>query len=284
MNRFSVHVPLADAGENSRIHPTAIIHPSAEIHETCEIGPYTVIGEDARIGAGTHVASHCAIEFAEIGSSCRIFSHAFVGTAPQDLKYRGEKTRIVIGDGTIVRECATLNRGTAQSGETRIGSGCFFMAYSHVAHDCRIGDEVILANSVAVAGHVSIGAGAVLGGLSGIHQFVRIGKLAMVGAGAMVPMDVPPFCTVSGDRARIVGLNIEGLRRRHAAKDSIDALKAAYKKIFFSKGTLKQIARQIRSEKLPYPEIKDFLQFISTSERGICRPKLKAESSASQTW
>ena len=275
---------LLSLSEGNLIHSTAIVHPTARIHESAQVGPYTVIGPDCRIGALTQIGAHCVIEYADIGASCRIFSHAFIGTAPQDLKYRGEKTRIVVGDGTIVRECATLNRGTSARGETRIGKSCLLMAYSHVAHDCVIGDEVILANSVAVAGHVTIGMGTVVGGLSGIHQFVKIGKMAMVGAGAMVPMDVPPFCTVWGDRARIVGLNIEGLNRRHVSKKSIEALKRVYKKIFFSKGTLRQLTRQARSEKLTAPEVKEFLQFISSSGRGVCRPKLKAEISASQTW
>ncbi|OGR83725.1 MAG: acyl-[acyl-carrier-protein]--UDP-N-acetylglucosamine O-acyltransferase [Elusimicrobia bacterium RIFCSPLOWO2_01_FULL_54_10] len=266
------------------IHSTSIVHPTARIHESAQVGPFAIIGPDCKIGANTQIGSHCVIEFADIGASCKIFSQAFIGTAPQDLKYRGEKTRIVIGDGTIVRECATLNRGTAAKGETRIGKGCLFMAYSHVAHDCVIEDEVILANSVAVAGHVSIGMGTVVGGLSGIHQFVKIGKMAMVGAGSMVPMDVPPYCTVSGDRARIVGLNAEGMKRRHVSKESIESLKRVYKKIFFSKGTLKQITRQVRSEKHTSPEVRDFLQFISSSGRGVCRPRLKAETSASQTW
>ncbi len=281
---LTVESPDGNAADKVRIHPTAVIHPSAQIHESVQIGPYAVIGAETKIGAETQIGAHAVIEHAEVGASCRIFSHALIGTAPQDLKYRGEKTKIVIGDGTIVRECATLNRGTAASGETRIGKSCLFMAYSHVAHDCVIEDEVILANSVAVAGHVSIGMGTVVGGLSGIHQFVRVGKMVMIGAGAMVPMDVPPFCTVWGDRARIVGLNIEGLKRRHVSKESIEALKRAYKKTFFGKGTLKQIANQIEKENSSDDHVRDFLKFISASQRGLCRPKLKAETSASQTW
>ena len=280
---FTVHEPESP-NLKTLIHPSAVIHPSAEIHETAQIGPYAVIGQGVRIGAQTKIGAHSVIEFAEIGSACQIYSQAFIGTAPQDLKYRGEETKIIVGDGTIVRECATLNRGTARSGKTVIGKRCLFMAYSHVAHDCVIEDEVILANSVAVAGHVQIGSGTILGGLSGVHQFVRIGRMAMVGAGAMVPMDVPPFCTVSGDRARIVGLNVEGLRRRHVSRESIESLKKVYRKVFFSKSTLKQAVRQAASEKSQVPEIEEFIQFISRSSRGICRPKLKAETSASQTW
>lgn len=283
MDRFSVDHPLHSDPENL-IHSTAIIHPTAQIAQDVMIGPYTIIGENVRIGAGTRVASHSVIEFADIGSACQIFSHTFVGTAPQDLKYRGEKTKIVIGDGTIVRECATLNRGTAASGKTVIGKKCLLMAYSHVAHDSVLEDEVILANSVAIAGHVQIGTGTVVGGLSGVHQFVRLGKYAMIGAGAMVPMDVPPFCTAWGDRARLVGLNLEGLRRRHYPKTAIDSLKKIYREIFFSKRDLKQTLKTLSARKNATDEVKEFLAFIKDSERGVCRPRLKAEQSASQTW
>lgn len=284
MTPFHIENPEPHPETKPLIHSTAVIHPTAEIADSVEIGPYAVIGEEVKIGHQSKIGAHAVIEFAEIGSACQIHSHAFVGTAPQDLKYRGEKTKIVIGDGTIVRECATLNRGTAYSGKTVIGKKCLFMAYSHVAHDSVIEDEVILANSVAVAGHVHIGSGTVVGGLAGIHQFVRVGRLVMVGAGAMVPMDVPPFCTVWGDRARIVGLNIEGLRRRHCSDASIDALKKAYRKFFFSKKTMHHATQQILAEKWCTPEVKEFIDFVQVSNRGICRPKLKAESSASDTW
>lgn len=266
------------------IHSTAVIHPNAQVADSVKIGPYTVIGEDVKIGPQTQIGSHAVIEFAEIGSACQIYSHAFIGTAPQDLKYRGEKTKITIGDGTIVRECATLNRGTAETGKTEIGKKCLLMAYSHVAHDCVIEDEVILANSVAIAGHVHIGSGTIVGGLSGIHQFVHVGKLAMIGAGSMVPLDVPPYCTVWGDRAKVVGLNIEGMKRRHYSKTTIESLKKIYKTVFFSKKTMKQTLAQMRLEKIQNEQTKEFLEFISHSQRGICRPRLKAESSASQTW
>ena len=284
IRRFEVHSSQNPEDGKPPVHPTAVIHPSAEIDPSAEIGPYAVIGEDVKIGAQTRVGSHAVLEFAHIGSSCQIHSHAFIGTMPQDLKYRGEKTKIVISDGTIVRECATLNRGTAQSGQTVIGKRCLFMAYSHVAHDCIIGDEVILANSVAVAGHAKIDSGVIIGGLSGIHQFVHVGRLSMVGAGAMVAQDVPPFCTVWGDRAKIVGLNLEGLRRRHYSQASLDALKRAYRSLFFSKKTLKQTLAQLASAKKQTDEVKELLDFIQSSTRGVCRPRQKAETGASDTW
>src|SRR4029077_8167943 len=180
------------------------------------------------------VGPHAVVEFAEVGEGCQIHASAFVGTAPQDLKYRGEQTRVLLGPGCVVRECVTLNRGTAATGETRIGSRCLFMAYSHVAHDCIIGNEVILANSVAVAGHCEIGDSAVIGGMVGLHQFVRVGKLAMVGAGAMVPLDIAPFTLAWGDRARLNGLNLIGLRRRGYAAPTIAALKQTYRELFAS--------------------------------------------------
>jgi UDP-N-acetylglucosamine acyltransferase len=188
--------------QSAAIHPTAIIDPSAQIAAGVQIGPYAVIGPEVVLEARVKIGPHATVEFAEVGEACQIHAGAFVGTAPQDLKYRGERTKLALGPGCVVRECVTLNRGTAATGVTRIGARCLFMAYSHVAHDCVIGSEVIVANSVAIAGHVEVGDGAVLGGLSAIHQFARIGKLAMIGGGAMVPVDVPPFMLAWGDRAR----------------------------------------------------------------------------------
>ena len=282
MQHFSVQQP--EPFESKGVHPTAVVHPSAEIDPSAEIGPYAVIGEEVRVGPQTRIGSHAVIEFAEIGSACRIHSHAFVGTAPQDLKYRGEKTKIIVGDGTIVRECATLNRGTAASGQTVIGRKCLIMAYAHVAHDCVIDDEVILANSVAVAGHVKIGMGTIVGGLSGIHQFVQVGRLAMIGAGGMVAQDVPPFCTVWGDRAKIVGLNLEGLRRRHFSPSAIESLKKTYRALFLSNKTFQQALNQQLASKKLSGEAREFLAFVKASSRGICRPRQKAETGAAETW
>jgi UDP-N-acetylglucosamine acyltransferase len=279
--RFSIEEPEKRDPSRRLIHPTALIHPSSEIADSVEIGPYAVIGEEVKIGSQTRIGPHAVIEFADIGSSCQIHSHAFVGTAPQDLKYRGEKTKIIIGDGTIVRECATLNRGTTRTGKTEIGKRCLMMAYSHVAHDCVIGDEVILANSVAIAGHVQIGSGTVIGGLAGVHQFVKVGRLVMAGAGAMIPQDVPPFCTVWGDRAKIVGLNVEGMKRHHFSKRTIDRLKKIYRDVFFSRKPLKQTLAQILSKKNNPEEVLEFVHFIQKSARGICRPRFKAEAAAS---
>jgi UDP-N-acetylglucosamine acyltransferase len=256
------------------IHPTAVIHPSAQIADGVDIGPFAVIGEEVTLHPRVRVGPHAVVEFAEVGEACQIHAGAFVGTAPQDLKYRGERTRVVLGQGCVVRECVTLNRGTAATGETRIGARCLFMAYSHVAHDCLIGNEVILANSVAVAGHVEIGEGAVLGGMVGLHQFVRVGKLAMIGAGAMVPLDIPPFTLAWGDRAHLNGLNLIGLRRRGFSAETIGVLKKAYRDLFFSDHPITDHLKQM--SQLPQPEpVKELIDFLQKSSRGFCRPAKK---------
>jgi UDP-N-acetylglucosamine acyltransferase len=257
------------------IHPTAVIHPTAQIAENVEIGPYTVIGEDVRLRAGVQIGPHAVIEFAEVGEGCKIHASAFIGTAPQDLKYAGERTRIVLGPGCTVRECATLNRGTSASGLTRIGARCLFMAYSHVAHDCIIGDEVILANSVAVAGHAEVGDSTVIGGMVGLHQFVRVGKMAMIGAGAMVPLDIPPFTMAWGDRARLNGLNLLGLRRRGYKTEDVASLKKAYREIFSSERPVAELLADMSAKPQTAP-VQEMIAFLQKSSRGFCRPEGKS--------
>jgi UDP-N-acetylglucosamine acyltransferase len=263
--------------ESNKIHPTAILHPTAQVGENVEIGPYAVIGEDVVLQPRVKVGPHAVVEFAEVGEGSQIHAGAFVGTAPQDLKYRGERTRLVLGPGCVVRECATLNRGTAATGVTKIGARCLFMAYSHVAHDCVIGNEVIVVNSVMLAGHVEVGDGAVLGGGSGFHQFVRIGKLAMIGGGAMVPNDVPPFMLAWGDRARLNGLNLVGLKRRGYSLESIGSLKRAYRDLFTSGAPFKEQLAALQSSATD-PAVKELLSFLTGSNRGICRPAPKGKS------
>ena len=265
--------------DNPLIHPSAVIHESAQIDLTTQIGPYAVIGEDVVLGPKVTVGPHAVVECAQVGEGCRIHAGAYVGTAPQDLKYRGEKTQLILGPGCVVRESVTLNRGTAATGVTRIGARCLFMAYSHVAHDCLIGDEVILANSVAVAGHCEVGDWSIIGGMVGLHQFVRVGKLAMIGAGAMVPLDIPPFALAWGDRARLSGLNLIGLRRRGFSGDLIKDLKKAYREIFDVSLPLKEhLARLSQEDRTP--PVKEFVAFIQASQRGICRPGSTKEDSS----
>jgi UDP-N-acetylglucosamine acyltransferase len=258
------------------IHNSAIIHPSAKIASDVEIGPYSIIGQDTIIATGTKIGAHVVIECAEISKNCRIFSHATLGTAPQDLKYKDEKTKLIIGEECTIREFVTMNRGTAATGKTVIGKGCLFMAYSHVAHDCEIGDGVIMANVVTLGGHVEIGDFAVLGGLAAVHQFSKVGKLAMIGGGAMVSQDILPFVQAHGDRARLVGLNLVGLNRRGLSQQSIDQIKSAYRVLFLSGIPMEEAMDQLEATP-PGTEVREMIDFIHASKRGIARPNRNQE-------
>ncbi|MFC1520821.1 acyl-ACP--UDP-N-acetylglucosamine O-acyltransferase [Elusimicrobiota bacterium] len=263
------------------IHQTAVIDKSANIADNVQIGPYVVIGENVEIGEGTKIGAYTYIECAQIGKNCRILSHAAIGTPPQDLRFKDEKTLLCLGDNATVRECVTLNRGTTWDGgegKTIIGKNCFFMAYSHVAHDCVLGDSVILVNSVALAGHVTIGEFAVVGGLAAIHQFVRIGTAAMLGGGSMVERDVPPYCIAQGNRAGVSGLNIVGLRRCRITKSTMSALKEAYKLVFVSELLREEALNKLSaSESMSIPEVKHFYDFIKQpGPRGIASPRKAA--------
>ena len=259
-----------------KIHPTAIINPDAQIGDDCLIGPYAVIGEEVEIAEGCVIGAGAHLEFVSLGKNCRVFPSAALGGAPQDLKYAGEKTRLIVGNNCIIREFVTLNRGTKETGQTLIGNNCLFMAYSHVAHDCIVGDNVIMANAATLGGHVEVGEKAVLGGLVAVHQFCRIGKLAMLGGGAMVAQDIPPFTQAQGDRARLIGLNLVGLRRAGFSSALIEEIKSAYRILFNSGLTLQEALDQL-SASSPSPEVNLLLDFIRTSRRGISRPRHKDE-------
>ncbi len=256
-----------------KIHPTAIIHPEARLHDTVEIGPYAVIGPKVRIGAATRVGPHAVIEGdTTLGERNRVFQFASVGAIPQDLKYAGEDTKLVIGDENQIREFATLHIGTAGGGGvTRIGNRNLFMAYSHVAHDCTIGNGCVLANSAALAGHIQMGDYVTLGGLSAVHQFTRIGNYAFIAGGAMVAMDVPPYCTAQGDRAELVGLNTVGLSRHGYSEEQINRIKDAYKILFRSKLGLNEAISKLQAEHSGHPEIEELLDFVLNSKRGLTR-------------
>lgn len=255
----------------NNIHPTAVVDPAAKIDPSVSIGPYAVIGPDVVLGAGTTIGAHAVVEYTHMGRENRILPGAFVGTPPQDLKYAGEHTVLVMGDKNTVRECVTLNRGTSAHGETRIGSGCLFMAYSHVAHDCILGDGVILVNSVGVAGHVEIGDYSVVGGLVGIHQYVRIGRFCMLGGGSMVGKDVPPFCTCQGDRATLRGLNLLGMRRAGLGRETVRSVKEAYRTLFMSGSPLEAAIAEVKGSS-GAKEVLEMVDFIERSKRGVMRP------------
>ncbi|HKL26601.1 MAG TPA: acyl-ACP--UDP-N-acetylglucosamine O-acyltransferase [Desulfuromonadales bacterium] len=255
------------------IHPSAIIHPSADIAEDVSIGPFSIIDEDVKIGSGTVVGSHVVIDrWTEIGRDNQIFQFASIGAAPQDIKYQGEKTILRIGDRNRIREFVTLNRGTPGGGGlTRIGNENLFMSYSHVAHDCRVGQQVILANGATLAGHVEVEDYAILGGLSAVHQFCRIGCHTMTSGGAMITQDILPYTVAQGDRAKMMGLNLVGLKRRGFAAETIRGIKQAYRLLLRSGLRMEEALRQIEEELERTPELQHFVEFVRSSQRGIAR-------------
>jgi UDP-N-acetylglucosamine acyltransferase len=256
-----------------RVHPTAIVAPGAALDDAVEVGPYAIIGPQVRIGHGTQVGAHAVVEgHTTIGRENRIFHHASVGTIPQDLKYHGEDSELVIGDRNTIREFATLNPGTSGGGMvTRVGDQNLLMNYSHIGHDCRLGHHNIVANGAQLAGHVIVEDWVVVGALVGIHQFVRVGESAILGAGAMVSQDVPPFCNATGDRAVLHGLNLVGLKRRNFAPDLVRDIKHAYRIVFRSGLKLADAVTRARAEVPRSQGVDHFLAFIEASERGLCR-------------
>jgi UDP-N-acetylglucosamine acyltransferase len=251
-------------------HPTAIIDEGGVLAEDVSIGPYSIIGPGVVIGRGTKIGSRVLIEKkTKIGSYCKVHTGAIIGTDPQDLKFEGEDTELTIGDRTVIREYATINRGTKMTGSTQIGSDCFIMAYVHVAHDCYIGNHVILANAVNMAGHVLIEDHVTVGGITPIHQFVRIGKYAFIGGGSRVNKDVPPFVRAVGNPLILSGLNTVGLERNGVPEDIRLELKRAYR-IFFRSGLdISKAIDKAKSELKPYPEVQNLIEFIEESKRGI---------------
>jgi UDP-N-acetylglucosamine acyltransferase len=255
------------------VHPTAVIAPGARLHPSVEVGPYTVIGHQVTIGAGTTVGPHAVIEGrTRLGERNRVFQFASVGAQPQDLKYAGEDSALEIGNENLIREFTTLHKGTTGGGGvTRIGDRNLFMAYAHVAHDCQVGNGCVLANAATLGGHVEIGDHVILGGLAAVHQFTRIGRHAFVAGGAMVVMDVPPFCTAQGDRAELVGVNSIGLARHGFSEEQIARVKEAYRILFRSKLPLEEAVERLRTELGDHSEIQILLSFITTSQRGLTR-------------
>jgi len=260
---------------NAEIHPTAVVAAGAVLEDDVVIGPYSIIGPHVRLGRGTVVNSHAVIEgHTTLGSENRVFQFASIGADPQDKKFHGEASQLVIGDRNSIREFATLQPGTESGGGiTRVGSDCLVMNYSHVAHDCIVGDGVVLANGTQLGGHVTLQDRVVVGALVGIHQFVKIGESAILGAGSMVSLDVAPFCNATGDRATLHGLNLIGLKRRGFDDETISALRKLYR-IFFQSGLkLAQAAETARRDLPPLPPIGRFIEFVAAAERGLCREK-----------
>ena len=256
-----------------KIHPTAIISPEATLAEGVEIGPYSIIGPDVHIGRNTIIGPHVVIETGtDIGEENRISPFASIGGDPQDLKYRGEPTRVVIGNRNTIREYVTISRSTIHDiGVTMIGDDNLLMAYVHVAHNCKLENHIVMANSANLAGHIHVEDYAIIGGLTGIRQFTRIGAHCIVGGASAVAKDIPPYVMASGNFARLFGLNIVGLKRRAFAEETIAALKEAYRIVFRSKLLLSTALRKVEEEVEDLPEVRQFLDFIRKSERGICR-------------
>ncbi len=256
----------------SQIHPTAIIDGSARLGNNVSIGPHSIIEADTIIGDNVVIGANCLVaQYTELANEVKLFHGAVVGTVPQDLKFAGEKTRLVIGEKTVIREYAMLNRGTHDKHQTVVGANCFLMAYSHVAHDCIVGDHVILANAVNIAGHVEIGDYAIIGGVVPVHQFVKIGAHTMIGGGFRVQQDVCPYSLVAGYPLKVVGLNAVGLNRRGFSKETISALEKTFKILFFSKLNTSQAMQKIHDEVNLIPEVQEILDFIKNSERGIIK-------------
>ncbi len=255
------------------IHPTAIVHPGARLGADVEVGPYSIIGEHVEIGDRTFVGPHVVIEgHTRIGCDNRIYPFCSIGAAPQDKKYDNEPTRLEIGDRNTIREYCSFNVGTSQDiGVTRIGNDNWFMAYVHIAHDCQVGDQTIFANNATLAGHVEVGDWAILGGFTGVHQFVRVGAHSFCGVGTVLLQDLPPFVTVAGNPAKPHGINSEGLRRRGYSVDGIAAIKKAYRTLYRSGLSLDEARNRINELAIAHPEVVAFKEFISVSSRGLVR-------------
>lgn len=252
------------------IHPTAVVSKRAKLADDIEVGPYTIIADNVSIGAGSKVGPFVNIcGNTTIGKNCRIFTGAVIGSIPQDLKYNNETSFLEIGDNNIIREYCTFNPGTGEAGKTIIGNNNLFMAYSHVAHDCIVGNDCIIANNGTLAGHVTIEDKAVLGGLVAVHQFVRVGTLSIIGGCSKVVQDIPPYSTCDGHPTRVYGLNITGLRRSGISHEAISQLGAAFRILFNSGLSIKHALKKIQSEKNS-AQVTNLINFIKNSQRGIC--------------
>jgi len=257
----------------SSIHPSAIVDKRARLGASVTVGPYTIIDGDVEVGDGTTIGAHNVITgHTKIGRDNRIFHFCSIGEANQDKKYKGEPTRLEVGDRNTIREYCSLNRGTVQEqGVTRVGSDNWIMAYCHIAHDCIVGDNTVFANHATLAGHVEIGDWTILGGFVGVHQFVKVGAHVMAGIAAVITQDVPPFITIAGQPCGPHGINSEGLKRRGFTPEAIAALKRAYRTLYKSGLTLAEARTEIERQEGSAPEVRALLDFLATSTRGIVR-------------
>jgi UDP-N-acetylglucosamine acyltransferase len=255
-----------------KIHRTAIVASNAKLADGVQIGPYCIIGKGVKIGKNTRLMSHVVIEETEMGSDCIVYPFTTIGVPPQDVEYKGEKTKVKIGDRNMIREYITIHRASVRGDKvTEVGSDNFLMAYVHIAHDCKIGDAVTIANAAMLAGHVSVEDYVVIGGLVAVHQFTRIGAYAMVGGFSGVGQDIPPYMTASGSRAKLYGLNAIGLKRRGFNESLIKDLKRAYKILFRSKLTLREAIDKVKRDTKKSKEIDHLIHFLNQNKRGICR-------------
>ena len=255
-----------------KIHPTAIVDKKAKLADDVEVGPYAIIGPNAEIGKGSIIGPRVTVEgYTIIGEGARIFTGAVIGSAPQDLKYKGEKTFLKIGKKNIIREYVTMNPGTEEGTFTSVGDENLFMAYSHVAHNCRVGNNCVIANAGTLAGHVTLEDKVVLGGFAGVHQFTRVGKMSIIGGCSKVTQDIPPFSTCDGNPARVYGLNLIGVRRAGMPRKAQRELKKAFKILFHSRLALKNSIAKVKKEIASIEEVEYLLNFLKDSERGISR-------------
>ena len=255
---------------SARIHPTAIVDKKAEIAKDAEIGPFVIVGPGCVVGAGSVIEARATLqENVRVGSEVMVGIGSVLGGKPQDLKFRGEVTHVEIGDHTVIREYVTINRGTSQSFKTTVGGHCFLMSYSHLAHDCHVGDNVIMSNAVQLAGHVTIEEYVILSGVCAVHQFVKIGRHAFIGGLSRVQKDVPPFVKAVGNPMQLFGLNSVGLRRRGFSDEVIAELKKAYRLLFRSELNVSQALEQAVLELKPFDEVKALIAFVENSGRGV---------------
>lgn len=256
------------------IHPTAIVSKKANLHESVKVGPHSIIEDGVNIGKNSQIGAHCHISGSTvIGERCNIFTGAVIGSIPQDLKFKGEKSSLIIGNDNIIREYTTINLGTGDGGKTVVGSNNLIMAYSHIAHDCRLGSDCVIANCGTLAGHVAIEDRAVIGGLVAIHQFCRIGKLSIVGGCSKVVQDIPPYSTCDGHPARVYGLNLIGLKRAGLDSKVLLELRRAFKILFFSRLITSTAIEKVKDEIPESNYLTYLIEFVAGSQRGVCKNK-----------